>query len=92
MKESRYLTENLAVSLPIDIANPPYLTLESTYSEMWLTNKDRNPLGHFAILPRFDQDHFPFVTCTSSKGIMLINLKDNYAETLIDATSSCAWG
>lgn len=27
---------------------------KSTYQEMWLTNKDRNPLGHFSVLPRFD--------------------------------------
>ena len=65
---------------------------KQTYQEMWLTNKDRNPLGHFSILPRFDYDLFPFITCTSAKGIILINLKENYAETLIDATSTCAWG
>ena len=59
---------------------------------MWLTNKDRNPLGHFSVLPRFDGDVFPFVTCTSLRGIVLVNLKENYAETLIDATSTCAWG
>ena len=79
---------SLAVSASLSVD----FLLESTFSEMWLTNKDRNPLGHFSILPRFDGDVFPFVTCTSLRGIVLVNLKENYAETLIDATSTCAWG
>ena len=33
-----------------------FLFSESSFSEMWLTNKDRNPLGHFSIMPRFDGD------------------------------------
>ena len=89
MRESKYLTRNLEVSSNFIHSN---LFLESSFSEMWLTNKDRNPLGHFSIMPRFDGDSFPFVTCTSLKGIILVNLKENHAETLIDATSTCAWG
>lgn len=89
MRESRYSTKNQGVSSNF---LQLILFLESSFSEMWLTNKDRNPLGHFSIMPRFDGDQFPFVTCTSLRGIILVNLKENHAETLIDATSTCAWG
>ena len=52
-RESKYLTRNQEVSYSSLYS---ILFLESSFSEMWLTNKDRNPLGHFSVMPRFDGD------------------------------------
>ena len=55
-------------------------------------NKSGMPMGFFQSPPEIHK--FPFLTCSGTQGITLINLDDahNYSETLIPAESDCAWG
>ena len=55
-------------------------------------NKDNEPLGHFAKFPGFNSEKFPFMTCSSTQGIIVVHLGEDYAEMLLNVDSVCAWG
>ena len=53
---------------------------------------DRQPCSQISPLPGFDLEHFPFVACSDTRGIHLINLNRDYIEILVHAEAFAAWG
>ena len=51
-----------------------------------------NTVDYFDALPGFDVDKFPFVACSGSQGIRLINLNHDNIETLVVGEPTCERG